>query len=973
MRHRPSNVTTDSAGGPRRRSGVALGLTYPRDLVASGVVAIRFVGREAELSVLRALVESARSGAGGSIFVEGEAGVGKTRLVDELIGGLDRGRVRVLAAAAEELDSGRPFHPVSEALAIASEIHDDDPDRPTAAEDRGAAWPASAATDLSFSIAEALAAAVEEIAAREPCVVVVEDLHWADAGTLGVVRALGRAACRSSIALVLTARPFPRSVELGRTVDALASAGGDLLSVGPLGPEQAMALARAAAGAGAVSETHVAAAGGNPLLIVELAMALAEDPDLGPAMALSVRSAVLRRLRGLPAPTVDVLKVASVLGRRFRPDHLAALTGLDPVQLVPVLENALAAQVLGDEDGELAFRHQLIRDVIYDELAPALRQAVHRQAAGALTDFGASPLEVAEHLVAGAGPGDREAVGWLAAAAAAAAPRSPGGAVRLLEHARRLSRDPLEGDRLAAELAPLLVQVGRSAAAATLSRDVLARDPEPEIQALLRRGLGEVLWTKGWLEPAVAELEAAAAVVGAPEQARAEANGLADHLRVYLGEPGTEAGDAPAPGEAGGGFAECVTLQTQALRAAARADQSEAVDFAARAVSVAVGCRDPRIGLLHPHLTLGLVLVDGDRFEEAEAALQEGRRRAETRGALAWLPIHHCVLALVRLLAGDWDDGLAEVEAGLGLAEEVGTRLYVPFLHGMAGWVGIQRGDLDGAQASMDAAVREFLEATTSSWQAEASRDFAAADARWPLEWGQWINAHLHEARGDAQQALGDLESAWSLAAPLRYFMGYRLFGPDLVRLAVAAGNRLLAEAVCEEVAEGARRSGAVGAEAAALRCRGLLEGDGDALAAAAEAFRSCRRTTEAAFAAAEAGTALAAGGRSDDAVEHLEQAWRFFEEVGAQWPRDRTEAALRRLGVRHRRSGPGSVRLGWDSLTPTELRIARLAADGLTNRQIGQRLFISGRTVETHLGHVFAKLGLATRAQLAAEVARRA
>jgi len=936
-------------------------------------VATQFVGREPELTVLRALVESASSGAGGSVLIEGEPGVGKTRLVEELTRGLDRGRLRVLAAAAEELDGGRPFRPVAEALAVASEIDHDDPGRPPAAEDRGAAWPASAATDLSFSIAESLAAAVEEIAARAPCVVVFEDLHWADTGTLQVVRALARAAGRCSIALVLTARPFPRSAELSRTVDALAAAGGAVLSVGPLAPEQAMALARAASGAGAVSATHVAAAGGNPLLIVELASALDEDPDLGPAMALSVRSAVLRRLRGLPQRTVDALKAASVLGRRFRVDHLAALTGLGPVQLVPVLEDALAAQVLGNEDGELAFRHQLIRDVVYEELAPALRQAMHRQAARALTDFGASPLEVAEHLVAGAGPGDREAVGWLAAAAAVAAPRSPGSAVRLLEHARGLSRDPLEADRLAADLAPLLVQVGRSGAAAALSRDVLARDPAPEVEALLRRGLGEVLWTKGWLEPAVGELEAAAAVVGAPEQARAEARGLAAHLRVYLGEPDNEEGEARVLGETGGGFAECVTLQTLAIRAAARAGQAEAVDFAARAVSVAVGCRDPRIGLLHPHLTLGLVLVDADRFEEAEAALLEGRRRAETRGAPAWLPIHHCVLALVRLLAGDWDDGLAEVEAGLGLAEEVGTRLYVPFLHGMAGWVGILRGDLDGAQASMDAAVREFLEATTSSWQAEASRDFAAAEARWPLEWGLWINAHLHEARGDAHQALADLESAWSLAAPLRYFMGYRLFGPDLVRLAVAAGNRPLAEAVSEEVAEGARRSGAVGAEAAALRCRGLLEGDGDALAAAADAFRSCRRRAEAALAAAEAGTALAAGGRRSEAVEHLEQALRFFEEVGAHWPRARTEAALRRLGVRHRRTGPGSVRVGWGGLTPTELRIARLAAEGLTNRQIGQRLYISGRTVETHLGHVFAKLGLATRAQLAAEVARRA
>ncbi|MGH9268150.1 MAG: hypothetical protein ACRD0D_08225, partial [Acidimicrobiales bacterium] len=353
-----------------------------------------------------------------------------------------------------------------------------------------------------------------------------------------------------------------------------------------------------------------------------------------------------------------------------------------------------------------------------------------------------------------------------------------------------------------------------------------------------------MLWTKGMLEPAVGELEAAARVPGVAPAVRAGASGLSAYLRLFLGQGGTgTAARARDEGERlGDDYSLCVALQALAVAAGADARVADAVQLAERAAATATRSSAAQVGVLHPHLTLGLVLLDADRFDEAEAALREGRRRAEERGSVAWLPLYHCVLALRRMLSGAWDDGLAEVGAGMALAEEVGTRLYVPFLHGMSAWVGIHRGELVTAQAHMEEAVREFLVSTTASWQAEASEGLEAAGARWPLEWGLWINALLNEARGDQAQALGDLENAWSAAAPLRYFLGYRLFGPDLVRIAAGAGNHALASAVTDEVAEGARRCGVASATAAALRCQGLLDDDAMALAAAADAFRSTPR-----------------------------------------------------------------------------------------------------------------------------------
>ena len=192
------------------------------------------------------------------------------------------------------------------------------------------------------------------------------------------------------------------------------------------------------------------------------------------------------------------------------------------------------------------------------------------------------------------------------------------------------------------------------------------------------------------------------------------------------------------------------------------------------------------------------------------------------------------------------------------------------------------------------------------------------------------------------------------------------------MRLAIQAGDRALAAAVVAEVDEGARRSGRPGAAATALRCHGLLDDAAGALVEAADALAGTPRATEAAATAEEAAAALARSGRTDEAVARYEAVRTFYDVVGGTRATDRVDAALRSLGVRRRRTSVGPDRSGWEGLTASELRVARLAAEGLTNRQIGERLFVSPRTVETHLGHAFAKLGVATRSQLAAEAARR-
>jgi len=282
---------------------------------------------------------------------------------------------------------------------------------------------------------------------------------------------------------------------------------------------------------------------------------------------------------------------------------------------------------------------------------------------------------------------------------------------------------------------------------------------------------------------------------------------------------------------------------------------------------------------------------------------------------------------------------------------------------------------LNAARESLAAANRELVAVADQTWTSSALEDVVGAGPQWPVEWGAWVAGLLAEAQGNYQEAYGALDVAWTMATPLRYYLGYRWFGPDLVRMALATDHRDRATAVTEEVEEAARRSNVATARASALRCRGMLDADPDLLVAAAGDFRRGGRIVDAALTAEEAAHALGRAARTADAVNLVGEALATYQRVGATRPAARAIALLRSLGAPIGRRARGQRRpsTGWESLTDTENSVVALVGTGLTNRQIGEQLFVSHRTVETHVSHVFQKLGLSSRAQLSAEAARRA
>ncbi|HYZ37694.1 MAG TPA: BREX system ATP-binding domain-containing protein, partial [Pseudonocardiaceae bacterium] len=779
-----------------------------------------FVGRSPELAALRQLLNRASQGAGEAAIVQGEAGIGKTRLLAEIAAAATKEGFQVLSGATDELSQDRPLAALIEAFGLHADSTD--PQRAEIARLIVADAVPFAAVDLSFRVINAAVSLLQRLATESPVVLAVEDLHWADPATLRAVRAIGAALPELPVILLVTLRPFPERSELTRLIDELVSNGAAHLQLAALDEPAVTTLAAAVAGAppGAGLSGQLSWAAGNPLFVIELVKALRDQDILtvhgGMAevadrvLPSTLPMTILRRMSFLPPATLEVLKIAAVLGREFSVAELATVTGRSAVMLLPELDAAVQAGLLGETPtGGLAFRHELMREAIYHQLAVPLRQGIHREIARSLTAAGIPMARVADHLFLGASATDPESVRWLRRAAAEAAPRFPAVAVRLCERAFELTHaDDPDHDSVAAELAPLLLQTGRPAEAERIARAVLARGPTAGIEVSLRRALGEVLWAMGWLEPAVAELEAVTRVPGASERDRAGALALAANIRLFVGDQHGACAQAhharaEAPDD---DFVSCLAAQTLAVAADARGEVTEAVTLARQAVAIAARSRDPRVGHLHPQFHLGMVLVDADRRDDALAALQLGRRLGEQRGNVMWLPLYHALLAQTRAGSGELTEALAEVHAGLLLADEVGTRLHAAVLHGVAAWVALQQGDIATGEARMIDAANELRASVSQDWQLTAvAGGLRVKGARWPLEWGLWIQALLCEARGDSARALAMLTEAWELGAALRFCLSYRFVGPDLVRLAVAAGHHGHARAVAQQVADGAR------------------------------------------------------------------------------------------------------------------------------------------------------------------------
>jgi DNA-binding CsgD family transcriptional regulator len=578
-----------------------------------------------------------------------------------------------------------------------------------------------------------------------------------------------------------------------------------------------------------------------------------------------------------------------------------------------------------------------------------------------LAGAGVDLSKVASHVLLGADPGDLEAVGWLRAAAAGVGASAPSAAVDLLRGAIvLLPAGHPEIDLINAEMAEAMYRAGRVAEATELAESVLARPHRDEADIPLRLTLVSALSLQNRPITLINRAESALQVSGLSPADRALVLAQESYGRIFSGDfIGGESTARRALSLAQQvSSVEMTVWSLSALTVAVKTQgrYGEALESSRRAVALAFDPLDDAARLRHPHFFLGMALADSDRLTEAAEAYARVLENAEQLGS-AWLvPDMLALSGELRFLIGAWEDAAAELESGLHLAGEHGQRISTNQSRAYLAVMATARGDVPGAKAALETVAGQLTD-EAPYYAAEVVAFAAAAVA---------------EAEGDQLGALETLQRFWQrdLELGIRYY--HRYLGPVLVRLALAAGKPDVAsEVVATLEASAALAPEVPTVQAAALRCRGLLERDPEPLMAAVDLARQGGRALDHAAACEDAAACLG-GHRADEAKELLHEAQSRYDDMGAQAWSARVAAGLRGLGVRQGARGPRrNARTGFESLTRSEAAVSELVGRGITNREVARRLHVSPHTVNTHLRHVFQKLGVTTRAELAAMMAR--
>jgi DNA-binding NarL/FixJ family response regulator len=934
-----------------------------------GVAVDGIVGRDVELDRLRLAISEVAAGRGGAVWVGGEPGIGKSTLVDVALGETIVGDMRVFRGAADELTQPVPLRTMANCLGIDHEAVDG-----FRMEIADVLAGRVGRVDAVRAASEQMVALVQRECAASPVVVVADDLQWTDEASLLVWQRLAELTVQTPLLMVGLGRPVPqRDVidRLRRTVDQTPD--GAVFELGPLDGDAvtAMVAGRLSALPGPSLRAWLHRAGGNPLYVREMLDALTADGLVridggvaelaGPVEAglTTVSAAIAHRLDFLSDNTRSVLRAATILGGRFTLDELAVVSGKPVAALVDIKGEAVAAGVLADGGPELTFRHGLILQALNDELPRALRVGLHAHMARVLADAGAAWVRVAKHLLAAPEAVDDDwALAWLTGLPATTLYALPAIAADLLSRARRASKpgDPRRAS-FTARLSTVLRLLRRPNDLIALGEEALATISDPCLT-------GEIAWNLGRAYQAVGRGEDGQRVIarvlggpdpGAPWRSRLRAQRAL--ILVFSGKAEDSAEEsrlAIAEGERDG---DPVTVGW-ALHAmlTLTANDMDFLKIVDRGLSVVVGADAESIDLrLVLQANRLVALSNMDRLAEFETALAESIALAESQGSPR-LDMMQRTAAYCYLEHGDWDRALFHLDQ---FAEALTNDLAL-LKSGAAALIAMCRDDRATAQRHIAAVAHIPYLGGLESIMAAKSLTLA--------------RALLAEAAGDPRTAI-ELMSVWldpRVQGNPHFRVGRAEVLPDMVRVALAAGDRVTAQAVVAAIEADAQANDDVNLTIRAAICRAMVEDLPASLMAAADHYDHRGRRPEACFALQEAAVRLAIHGDLPAAREAFDRAVTIYGSLGAVLDLRRMQARLRPYGIRSGSHAPHRrATTGWHALTATEREVAALVAKGGSNPEIATRLFVSPRTVETHVAHIVAKLQVRSRRDIARELAR--
>lgn len=917
----------------------------------------RLRGRDLELNLVARHLQRTSDGSAGVLIVEGGAGLGKSSL---LAHAADEAATRSFwcgCASADAASGGLDMAVVMEALIGGSQ---------PLIEPRGLM--ARGASGDSLWLLQEFQAALEQLALDRPVLICLDDLHWADAGSALAVRVLSQWLSTFPVCWILATRPGQDSEPLRRMLQQFNAAGAETIRLAPLDDQAVTAVVADLLGAVPNRELldTVDQAAGNPFVLVDLLAGLCEEgrvaisdgvaslPRPGPPRRLT--DSVRGRLARLSPVGERTATLAASLGRRFTSVELASLSGQSASDSIIPLREVVRSGVFTQHEDWLQFQHDLVREVVRDSIPSSVRKSLDRDAADALLATGSLPVDVAAQLAVSARPGDEVAIRVLKDAADALVLTDPATSADLANSALELIPHwhELRGQLVARRILSLFA-AGRSDEASAVANGVLRRSMPADQEAEVRFGISSMYSLSGDVRAENARLALALPDVSLPLRARAAAS-LFFNLII-----GGRLEDSVAAAR------EFEGLVTEANDTAAR----YTFDVAASTVEYVVSRFGEALTILDQGeiRRRGITVDDArercaqhyrlwildalDRFDEAAEGASEGLAAAH-RDRQPWA-VHIFEVWQGRhfLQLGRLDDAVAALE-GRFSGDEVDR---ITSVVDAAAVISLGRACLhlgDDRGVAEVASIAESLTRTATPGNRRLAAWFLALEAM--------ASRNLSRAHACVSM-LGEQERLDLF--PL--FPHEATDDPLLMRLAVDVGDQGLAR---QTMSLGRRRlecnPNVPTIAAVVAHCEGLLKGDIDLLRQAVSLLETGPRPLAFAAAMEDLGCALQRRELRDEAVEAFDQALLLNTRTGALRDAARVRHRLRELGARRRVVLLDHPRVGPQSLTNAELRVAFLVADGNTNRAVAEKLYLSPHTVNSHLRHVFEKLGVNSRTELA-------
>ena len=942
----------------------------PRRRAEVQVATTPLLEREAEVAALTAVVDAAASGAGRVVAVEGRAGMGKTRLVAEARALATAAGFEVLLARSADLEQEFAFGVVRQLFepylaSLSHEERDEALSGTAGLSERlfgDEELTGAAAGDVSFAVLHGLYWLAANLAARGPTAIVIDDLHWTDAPTLRWLAFLGRRLEGLPLLVVLGLRPPEQSVETELLTELISDP--TVLVIRPTALSEPAVAAMVAQEYGTAAHPEFASAchaatGGNPLFVRALVDALhgegvrptaenaARAREVGPE---PVTRAVALRLSRLPEEARRFATAAAILGDGAEQRDVAMLAEIDDRHLSTLAATWLSrADLVRVATPTVEFVHPVVRAAVYESIEPGKRLLGHRRAAELLHAANDEPERVAAHLDLVPPTRDPFVVETLRIAADRALVRgAPEVAVRYLR--RALAEPPPQEKRVDTlrELGLAEQRVDVSAAAEHL-RQALAETEEPLRHARLALELGRSLFRLNRGPEAVRIFEQAIERLGDEEPELSEMleaeliNSAGFDSDVF--EVSRARFDAADETALQGVIGRAVMVATLRYFDARRGGNRERVrELAEPAMLGALVDSMPSVAISCAATALMYAELD-DELDRFFDAIMEA---AKKRGELVTLSNMLCFRGLTLAQRGDLEGAIDDLRESDDLVSYLPSQQGAIYFHSYLADVLTNRGELEEAERSLaqlglEEEVAEsghmifFLGAR--GWLRYARREFAAAADDW--------------------RRLGRCMEAFEMRNPAVLAWRSHL---ALALLALDRHDEAL-ELAREEV-ELARAWGAPRPIGVALRTRGLVEGGAEGIETLRESLAVLEGSSaklERARTLVELGAAMRRANQRADARELLKEGLDVAVRSGAQPLVERAEEELAATGARPRRL----LLSGVESLTASERRVARFAADGLSNKDIAQALFVTTKTVEVHLSYVYRKLGIGSRSEL--------